>query len=184
MASIAKPQVETKVDLAAEVLRRGGTIRLKASGTSMLPSLWPGDLLTIQSAGCDQVAAGDILLVVRHERFFIHRLVGWRLGSNCLLWITKGDAMPHCDPPATASDLLGRVTYVRRGHRGFVPSRRVSLPRFALAWMLCHWNRFRNLALRVHGLRSRSVLEESESRRDTFQRVGRIPIYVSRSSHQ
>ena len=37
---------DPKLDLAAEILRRCGTVQLKAWGTSMLPSVWPGDLLT------------------------------------------------------------------------------------------------------------------------------------------
>ena len=120
----------------------------------MLPSLWPGDLLTIQSAAYDEIAPGDIVLVLRDDRFFIHRLVERRLGQDCLLWITRGDAMPHNDPPAAASELLGRVASIRRGNRSFVPSRRVSPLHSALAWMLCHWDRFRSLALRIHAAMS------------------------------
>lgn len=147
----AHADADPKIDLAAELLRRQSTVRLKAWGTSMLPSVWPGDLLTIQSAACDEVVAGDIILVVRARRFFVHRLVGWRLGQGSLLWVTRGDAMPYDDPPAAASELLGRVTKIRRGNHSFVPSRRVSILHSALAWMLCRWDRFRSLALRIHG---------------------------------
>ena len=58
--------------------------------------------------------------------------------------------MPHNDPPAAASELLGRVTSIRRGNRSFVPSRRVSVFQSALAWMLCRWGRFRSLTLHIH----------------------------------
>ena len=80
----------------------------------MLPSLWPGDLLTIQSAAHDEIAPGDIVLVLRDNRFFVHRLVEKRQVQDCLLWITRGDAMPQNDPPVAASDLLGRVASVCR----------------------------------------------------------------------
>jgi Peptidase S24-like len=100
---------ETKLGLAAELLRGHGTLHLKARGTSMLPSVWPGDLVTIQSVADDEAVVGDILLVLRDNRFFVHRLVERRLVQDCLLLIMKGDAMPHNDPPATASQLLGRV---------------------------------------------------------------------------
>jgi len=123
----------------------------------MLPALWPGDLLTIQRAVCDEIAAGDIVLVLRDHRFFIHRLVGWQLGRDGLLSVTRGDAMPQDDPPAAASEVLGRVARIRRGNRSFVPSRRVSMPHSALAWMLCYWSRFRSLALRIHGAYSQAV---------------------------
>ena len=116
----------------------------------MLPSVWPGDLLTIQSVAHDEVIPGDIVLVLLDGRFFIHRLLERRQNPDCISLITRGDAMPQNDPPAGASELLGRVAGIRRGHRSFVPSRRISLLHSALGWMLCRWDRFRNLALRIH----------------------------------
>jgi hypothetical protein len=116
----------------------------------MLPTMWPGDILTIQSAACEELIAGDIVLILRDNRFFAHRLVERRGVPNCLSWITRGDAMPHNDPPAGGPELLGRVTGIRRGNRSFVPSRRLSLFDSVLAWILCRWNRFRNFTLHIH----------------------------------
>jgi hypothetical protein len=141
---------DPKLGLAAEMLRCRSTVHLKAWGTSMLPSVWPGDLLTIQSAAHDEVVPGDIVLVLRNNRFFIHRLVERRRDQECLTLMTRGDAMSHNDPPVAASELLGRVAGIRRGSRSFVPSRRVSLFHSALAWMLSRWDHFRSLALRIH----------------------------------
>ena len=148
--SIPEGRQDSKLGLAAEVLRCGGTVHLELRGTSMLPSLWPGDLLTIQSAACDEVVPGDIVLVLRDNRFFVHRLVEKRQSQDCLSWITRGDAIRHNDPPVAASDLLGRVARIRRANRSFVPSRRVSQFRSVLAWTQWRWDRFRNLALRIH----------------------------------
>ena len=156
MASILEAREDPKIRLAAEMLRDYGKVRLKAWGASMLPSVWPGDLLTIQSAGHDEVVPGDIVLVLRGDRFFIHRLVERRQDRDCISWITRGDAMPHDDPPAAESELLGRVAGIRRGHRNFVPSRRVSLLHSALASMLRRWDRFRCLALRIHAARQQA----------------------------
>jgi signal peptidase I len=144
---------DLKLDLATELLRSLGTVTMKTWGTSMLPALWPEDLLTIQSAAHDEVASGDIVLVLRDNRFFVHRLIEKRkVGDRCA-WITRGDAMPQDDPPAAEFELLGRVTGIRRGNRAFVPSRQVSLPNSALAWTLCRWDRARGLALRMHAAR-------------------------------
>jgi hypothetical protein len=150
MPYMLKSREDHKLGLAAEMLRCHGTLQLKAWGTSMLPSVWPGDLLTIQTAAFDEVVPGDIVLVRRDNRFFLHRLVERRRVQDCFSWITRGDAMYDCDPPAAASELLGRVAGIRRGNRSFVPSRRVSQLHSVLAWMLCRWGRFRNLALRMH----------------------------------
>ena len=124
----------------------------------MLPSLWPGDLLMIQSAAHDEVVPGDIVLVMRDDRFFVHRLVETRRDAECLSWITRGDGMPNNDPPVAASELLGRVTGVSRGNRSFVPSREVSSLNSGLGWALCHWDRLRNLALRIHAIRMQEGL--------------------------
>ena len=145
-----------KLDLAAEMLRGRGTVQLKAWGTSMLPSLWPGDLLTIHGTAHDEVVPGDIVLVLHDNRFFVHRLVEMRRCENSFSWITRGDAMPDNDPPAAAFELLGRVGGIRRGNRSFVPSRRASLLHSALAWALCRWGRFRGFALRIHTARLQS----------------------------
>jgi hypothetical protein len=147
---------DLKLDLAAQILRSRGAVRLKARGTSMLPSVWPGDLLTIQSTAHDEIIPGDIVLVMRDDRFLIHRLVDRQPEQDHFSWVTKGDAMPHNDPPVAASELLGRVASIHRAHRSFAPGRRVSLFHSALAWMLCRWDRFRNLTLRIHAVRAQA----------------------------
>ena len=150
-----------KLDLAAELLRGRGTVHLKAWGTSMLPSVWPGDLLTIQGAAHDEVVPGEIVLVLRDNRFFVHRLVEKQRSQDCDSLITRGDAMPDNDPPAIASEVLGRVAGICRGNRSFVPSRRVSLLHAVLAGALCSWGRFRSFALRIHTARLQAGASQS-----------------------
>lgn len=184
--SVPEAREDPKLSLAAEVLRRRGTVHLELRGTSMLPSLWPGDLLTIQSAACDEVVPGDIVLVLRDNRFFVHRLVERRQSQDCPSWITRGDAIRHNDAPVAASDLLGRVARIRRANRSFVPSRRLSLLHSALAGMLFRWDGFRNLALRIHGalLRVGSTFA-GQLFRGVFGALRRIPsISPTRTSHQ
>jgi signal peptidase I len=158
---------DSKLGLAAEMLCGHGSVRLEIKGTSMLPCLWPGDLLTIECVAHDEIASGDIVLVMRDNRFFAHRLIGRQQSQNCILWITKGDAVPQNDPPVAASELLGRVAGIHRGNRSFVPTRQLSLFQSALAWMLCRLDHFRGLALRIHAVRlqagpprSRQVLRD------------------------
>lgn len=153
MTSILGSREDPKLALVGEMLRRRETVRLELRGTSMLPSLWPGDLLTIQSAAYDELVPGDIVLVMRDNRFFVHRLVERRRDQDCIWWITRGDAVPQNDAPVAAWELLGQVSGARRGQRIFVPSRRVSRLCSALAWMLCRWGRFRSLALNIHAAR-------------------------------
>jgi hypothetical protein len=55
--------------LAAEILGSRRRLRLKALGTSMLPTVWPGDVLTIESAACEETGPGDTVLLQRSHRF-------------------------------------------------------------------------------------------------------------------
>ena len=65
MAIMTEAREAHKLDLAAEVLSAGGTIRLQALGTSMLPSIWPGDVLSIERPPGQEIVPGDIVLVAR-----------------------------------------------------------------------------------------------------------------------
>jgi signal peptidase I len=160
----SKGKEDLKLSLVVEALRAYGMVRLQARGVSMLPALWPGDLLAIQSATPNDVIPGDIVLVLRGNQCFIHRLVRKQAGENRFGFITRGDAMPDNDPPVATAELLGRVVEVCRDSRSFVPSRRVSFVRSAMAWMLCRFGHFRCLALRLHAVRAQR-----------WRRVGRTP---------
>jgi Peptidase S24-like len=144
---------DPKLSLAAEMLRGHGSVCLELRGTSMLPCLWPGDELTIQNAALCEVVPGDMVLVMRDSRFFVHRLIERQEDQDRVLWITRGDSVQQNDAPVSASELLGMVVGIRRGDRSLVPRRRVSLLQSVLAWMLCRWDRFRGLALRIHAAR-------------------------------
>ncbi len=185
MPYVLEAREDPKLGLAAEMLRCRGTVRLELRGTSMLPSLWPGDLLTIQCVAYDEVVPGDIVLVMRDNRFFVHRLVETRRGQDCFSLITRGDAVPHNDPPLAPSELLGQVTGVRRADRSFVPDRRLSPLQSALAWMVSRGDRFRNLALRIHEARLQAGPPRArQAFRRVFGAVRGIPgISPSRTSY-
>jgi hypothetical protein len=139
------PADHHKRELAAEVLAAGGAITMQASGASMLPSIWPGDALVIENKSAGEIAAGNIVLIARDGRFFVHRLIGKKND----LWITRGDSMPQNDPPAAAHELLGRVSAIHRGERVLYP-REASLMDRVCAWIVCRCDTLRNLALRMH----------------------------------
>ena len=100
----------TKSELAAKTVRRFGELRLRVTGSSMLPAILPGDVLRIRNCRIDQAGPGDIVLFIRHRRLFAHRAIA-RSGAGLL---TQGDALAEPDPPVTADELLGRVTRIMR----------------------------------------------------------------------
>lgn len=144
---------DLKLGLAVEALRLCGTVRLTAWGASMLPSIWPGDLLTIETVTLDQLIPGDIVWVRYNQRCYIHRLISKHPAENSTRFITRGDAMPRNDPSVAPAELLGRVMNVQRGNRSFVSSRRALLGHLAVGWILCRSDLLRQLVLRLHTAR-------------------------------
>jgi len=168
-----------KLELAAEVLGASGTIRLQALGTSMLPAIWPGDVVSIERKPADETVPGDIVLVVRDGRFFVHRLIEKR---DCQ-WITRGDSLPHNDPAVGEAQVLGRVSRVHRTNRVIVPQPRLSVLGRILASLFCWSDVFRSFALRVHSLWSVSCdlllvpwpLRSHQRGQDAIATAGKMP---------
>jgi signal peptidase I len=104
----------SKVALVGEVLHRFGEARVQVSGSSMLPSIRPGDVLTIRRRLADEIRSGEVAVFTRHDRLFAHRVVG-HLGRRL---VTQGDRVPTRDAPVSEDELLGVVVSVSRGGRG------------------------------------------------------------------
>ena len=106
-ASIAK-----KIELTAETLRYSGSARVCVQGSSMLPSIRPGDEIELHSTSMEKIKTGDVVAYRRGERLFVHRVAG----VDPL--ITRGDTLPQADAPVSESEFLGRVaTVTRNGKR-------------------------------------------------------------------
>jgi signal peptidase I len=106
-----------KCELAGEVLHSFGSLRFKATGWSMLPTVRPGDTLVVERVRSDQIQNGDFVLVGRDRRLCAHRVVSIVEDSGTPRWITQGDALPTPDRPVKENELLGRVPYVIRAGR-------------------------------------------------------------------
>lgn len=72
MHDLEDSRAAVKCDLAAAVIRSSGELRLKVTGSSMLPSIWPGDILTIRRQNLDQIRPGEIVLVARDGGLCAH----------------------------------------------------------------------------------------------------------------
>ena len=141
---------EFKHSLATEILRSSGTLRLSAFGNSMLPTIWPGDQLTIRHRSFEQVLPGDVVLFARDGRFFIHRVLRrLELDSNPQL-LTRGDAMPDADAPVSAEELLGKIVGIATQPGRELPVPRCSRVRRWVGLALAYSARLRSLALRWH----------------------------------
>jgi hypothetical protein len=89
---------------------RTSPVWVRLVGTSMAPSLRPGDLLLVAPLGPGQpLKAGDVYLARRAGRLVAHRLIR----SVADTAVTRGDGLATDDPPISLRDVLGRVIAVR-----------------------------------------------------------------------
>jgi signal peptidase I len=109
--------VETlKLELAAEVLASFGQARLPVTGSSMFPSMQPGDLLEVhRPAG--SIQTGDVVVFERYGKLVVHRVVD-RTGD---LLVTRGDRVRYPDAPVPAAAILGCVIAIERRGRRIAP---------------------------------------------------------------
>jgi signal peptidase I len=114
--------------LAEEVVRTFGEVRLRVFGTSMVPAILPGDLVSVQRTAIGEISSGEIVLYSREGRMFVHRVVacaGQSLAAQGDPFLTtRGDRLLYNDPPVTSTELLGRVISIERaGHQVEPPAR-------------------------------------------------------------
>lgn len=114
-----------KCELVDEVLRAFGTVRLRVTGFSMLPSVWPGDTLIILRENKQGVAVGDIVLYCREARLFAHRVISGADSSGGPNIEVQGDALPAPDGLVLWSEILGTVSRIIRNGKCVQPSSRL-----------------------------------------------------------
>jgi hypothetical protein len=103
--------------LAEEVLRSYGRLRIMARGSSMVPTIFPGDILFVERDPLARLRPGHVVLASRGGRFFAHRVVRLTALGGSPRVITRGDALPGDDPAYFREEVLGRVTAVLRGRK-------------------------------------------------------------------
>jgi len=103
-----------RLQLFRDVLQRFGRVRLCVSGTSMLPTLWPGDVVVVHRVDEAILQRGDVLLLQRGHRLFCHRLVRWVEHDGRRHLCTRGDFLSSDDPLFPPDNLLGRVELPHR----------------------------------------------------------------------
>lgn len=152
-----------KCELAADVLLSCGKLRLKVTGWSMLPSIWPGDVLVIDRVESVQISNGDIVLYRRDRRLIVHRIVKTRHCPREGMVLTRGDAMPAPDLPVSEHDLLGRVSWILRRDRCITPRPGVSVTERCIALLVRRSMIAAQLFVRMH-----EFLANSRAQNPTF----------------
>jgi hypothetical protein len=100
-----------------KALTTGTTVRFRAEGTSMYPTIRDGEAISIAAVSRDEIVHGDVLLCRHDKRVLAHRVVGVTANGTGRVFELRGDAKAACDAPVGADDVVGRVIAVRRNGR-------------------------------------------------------------------
>ncbi len=141
-----------KCELAGEVLRSSGRLRLRVTGWSMVPTIFPGDTLVIEQASSERVGKGDIVLFRRDRRLFVHRVSGKSGSTGGLQIITQGDGMRRPDPPVSSARVLGKVAFVVRDGRCVELAKSPGLSMRAVAALARRSSSAARVIVRVHNM--------------------------------
>ena len=150
-----KYRATAELSLAQEILHAFGELRFVAQGSSMLPSIFPGDTLLVSRQPDASVRSGQVVLFSREGHFCAHRVVRTTEVEARPFVVTCGDALTQEDSPVAAHELLGRVTAVLRFGKHIELEETRTGSSLWLQWTVRHSDSVGTWLLRWHALRTR-----------------------------
>jgi signal peptidase I len=139
-------------NLAKEALHKSGRVRMLVSGASMVPTLRPGDLITVESARAGEIRPGEMVVFALSGRLVVHRVIAKTGDPREPLLATRGDRARRDDPVVSSVELFGRVTQIERGNRRVRPRNRLTPAERLVCRLLRVSDRAASLYLRVSAL--------------------------------
>jgi hypothetical protein len=119
--------------LAQEILKHGNSIRFRAHGSSMLPLIRDGDLLTVQPVDWVELKVGQVIFYqTAGKKCIAHRLIKIEVRDQMRLLTTRGDSSPASEEQISEDQALGQVVEIHRGDK------RINLGR-NLWWILSRY---------------------------------------------
>jgi signal peptidase len=156
----AQSREALRLELAAEVLRDFGELRFRACGGSMLPAIFPGDILLVRRDPVGGIRRGHIVLCSRAGRFYAHRVARIENRGKAVRLITRGDALTREDPAVFEEEFLGRVTGLARGRTQIELSATPSPGGRLFGGLLRHSDFLTTSLMRWHSIRTRLTRKE------------------------
>jgi signal peptidase I len=97
-------------DIGLILLSEGKTVRIKAYGYSMYPSIKPGSLILIEPVQLNGVPVpGEIVAIRRENGLVVHRITKIISTNKVTRFIARGDSNAFSDPPLNIDKIAGRI---------------------------------------------------------------------------
>ena len=105
-------------ELAAEMLRGGNKLHIRAQGWSMYPFIKHGDIIEVEPVEVAAIKVGDVVFCrYGGDKLVAHRVVGASREDGGVALVVKGDWTPRADPLVDPEQVLGRVAAIERGEK-------------------------------------------------------------------
>jgi signal peptidase I len=97
-------------NIGLTLLSEGKTIRIKAHGYSMYPSIKPGSLILIEPLKINGLPRpGEIIAIKRESGLVVHRLIKIINKNGVTSYIARGDSNAYADNPVKIEKIAGRI---------------------------------------------------------------------------
>ncbi|HYR02947.1 MAG TPA: S24/S26 family peptidase [Syntrophobacteria bacterium] len=121
-------------EVCGDLLTHGFSVRFRAPGWSMHPTIRDGEIITAEPVAPAQVKTGEVVLYRVGEALLAHRVVGLRRPDGCPRLLVRGDAPGAQIEGVTAGQILGRVVCAARGQKIV----RLSTAKARVLWFVRH----------------------------------------------
>jgi signal peptidase I len=121
-------------EVCSDLLTHGFSVRFRAPGWSMHPTIRDGEIITAEPVAPAQVKMGEVVLYRVGESLLAHRIVRLRTGNGYDRFLLRGDAPGAQTEGVTAGQILGRVVCAARGHKIV----RLSTAKARVLWFVRH----------------------------------------------
>lgn len=142
-------------ELAGEVVRTFGRVRVRVTGMSMIPAVWPGDVLVVERRAAEKIERGEIAVAEREGRLVAHRVIGPRVDAGLkptATITTRGDSLLAADEPLRVEELLGTVVSIERGAGARRPRRKLGIGARLLAAVARRSSMAARVLVRLHAI--------------------------------
>jgi signal peptidase I len=118
-----RKNLNTVKNTGLTLLSEGKTIRIKAHGYSMYPSIKPGSLILIEPIHLKgPPVPGEIIAIRRENGLVVHRLTKIVKKNGITSFIARGDSNAYADNPIKIDKIAGRIVRAESTGENRIPA--------------------------------------------------------------